>query len=87
MAFTPSTPMLVWPKYRSVSGALKNPIEGANRRVSGRKEQHLKALDERYGSKDYYASYLGSAAAMAPAPSTPIELKLMFKLFNGALTK
>ena len=33
------------------------------------------------------ASYLGSAPAIAFAPSTPILLKLMSRVVNGVLTK
>ena len=72
-------------RLTEVSGALKNPTE-RERCVSFSACGHrMKVRIAAFESARRAASYLGSAAAIAFAPSTPILLLYRFSVFSGAL--
>ena len=90
IAFAPSTPMSLALRLRLVSGALKNPTREKMRRgkISVKISASGHRMEERIGAFDSArraASYLGSTAAMAFAPSTPILLRFRFRVVSGAL--
>ena len=86
MAFAPSTPILFQSRLNVFSEALKNPTEREMCEFSACGHP-MKVRIAAFESARRAASYLGSTAAMAFAPSTPIKLSCRLRSVNEALNK